>query len=499
MTRPKGVLHKSLSLRISLAMVSAIAVLLLAALLVMLGYSRRALKEEAFTKADQTLESTVLHVDNVLLSVEQAAGNFYWDILAHLNDPERLWTYVTRLVESNRHVAGAAVAFEPYFYKERGEYTMIYAHRTPSGSIVRADSFGSGPYTGQSWYAEPLKAGIPSWVNPLKNNDTEDDAIITFSLPLYYVKDGTPGIVGILGVDVSLATLSDIVLRAKPSPNAYATLLGSDGSFIVHPDTDKVMHHTIFTIKDKDSDSLFLKAARAMIAGETGWHRFSKDDANCLLFYKPFRRDSIPGRAMSDLSWSIGVVYPVNDIFGDYYRLLVIVVVIVVVSMVLLLLFFRRLTYSRLAPLRLLTASAQRIADGHFEDVIPDSRQQDEVGRLQTHFQQMQVALAQRIGELHQLTEKLKSHGRQLSEAYERTKVADRMKTEFMHNMTNQMLEPMEAIEKSVQRFETDDEDIARTDCAIIQKQGTTIIELIDDLLRLSVEKSNTIKTEAES
>ena len=439
MTRLNGVLKKSLSSRISLVMVFAIAVLLLAALLVMLRYSRRALKEEAFAKADQTLEATVLHVDNILLSVEQTAGNFYWDILLHLNEPERLRTYVTRLVESNRQIEGAAVAFEPYFYKDRGELTMFYPHRTPSGSIVQAESFGSRPYIEQSWYTEPLTTGKPCWINPLKNDDTEDDALISFCLPLYAVKNGVAGIVGVLGVDVSLAALSDIVLSTKPSPNSYATMLGSDGSFIVHPDSDKVLHHTIFTLNHKDTDPMFLETARAMMAGETGWHRFNNDGTDCLLF--------------------------------------------------------RWLIYRQLEPLHLLTESAQRIADGHFEDVIPDSRQQDEVGRLQNHFQQMQQSLSQRIGELYQLTEKLKDDGRRLSNA----KVADRMKTEFMHNMTNQMLEPVVRIEESVKRFETDDEDMARTDSAIIQKQGATITELLDDLLRLSVEKSNTIKTETES
>lgn len=499
MTRLNGVLKKSLSLRISLVMVFAIAVLLLAALLVMLRYSRRALKEEAFAKADQTLEATVLHVDNILLSVEQTAGNFYWDILLHLNEPERLRTYVTRLVESNRQIEGAAIAFEPYFYKDRGEQTMFYPHRTPSGSIVQAESFGSRPYIEQSWYTEPLTTGKPCWINPLKNDDTEDDALISFCLPLYAVKNGVAGIVGVLGVDVSLAVLSDIVLSTKPSPNSYATMLGSDGSFIVHPDSDKVLHHTIFTLNHKDTDPMFLETARAMMAGETGWHRFNNDGTDCLLFYKPFRRDSIPGRAMLDLGWSIGVVYPVNDIFGDSDRQLVIVVIIAVVSLLLLLVFCRWLIYRQLEPLHLLTESAQRIADGHFEDVIPDSRQQDEVGRLQNHFQQMQQSLSQRIGELYQLTEKLKDDGRRLSNAYEKAKIADRMKTEFMHNMTNQMLEPVVRIEESVKRFETDDEDMARTDSAIIQKQGATITELLDDLLRLSVEKSNTIKTETES
>lgn len=483
---------KTLSLRISLTIVLAIAVLLTAALFVMFRFSRKALKEEAFAKGSETVEAVVQNVDNILLSVEQTSGNFYWDILMHMTDSDRLSNDVRRLVESNPQIDGAAIAFEPGYFPGHGQYKMFYAHhagmagaREGESPIIMSATFGNRPYTEQRWYAEPLRKGTPCWVNPLKNDDTEENALITFSLPLYSAK----GVVGILGVDVALATLTDIVLAAKPSPNSYALMLGSDGSFIVHPDTDKLMHHTIFTLKHKDTDPEFIETARAMMAGRTGSHRFNNDGTDCLLFYKPFHRDSVPGRAMIELGWSIGVVYPVNDIFGDYNRLLVIVIAIVVVSLLLLLVLCRAFTHRLLLPLRMLTNSVQRIAEGDYDSTIPDSCQQDEVGRLQDHFQQMQQSLSQRVGELQQLTDELRRHGRQLEETYERAKEGDRMKTDFLHNMTNQMLAPVDAIAESVGRLGDCSEETAPHDCDVIQKQGKIITVLLNDLLTLSLEK----------
>ena len=72
------ILTRTLSLRLSLMTVFAIALLLIAALSVMFHFARETLRHEAIYDAEHTLESTSLHIDNILLSVEQTAGNFYY-------------------------------------------------------------------------------------------------------------------------------------------------------------------------------------------------------------------------------------------------------------------------------------------------------------------------------------------------------------------------------------------------------------------------------------
>ena len=183
---------------------------------------------------------------------------------------------------------------------------------------------------------------------------------------------------------------------------------------------------------------------------------------------------------MEDLGWSVGIVYPEDDIFGDYNRLLYIVLAIAVVGLLLLLVLSHAVTHRRLLPLRMLAKSAQRIADGHYDEPIPDSRQQDEVGRLQNHFKNMQQSLAVQVGELQRSTAELNEQGEILHAAYEQAKEADRVKTAFLHNMTNQMTKPMAAISADVEKLTAGPLTAVVDD---IQQQGEAITELLDNLL----------------
>ena len=86
--------------------IAALATLLMVALLIMLFFSRKVVKEEALHDAEQTLEATVQSIDNILLSVEQASGNVYWKIIrSHLQGDGREDIYVSKLVETNPYIA----------------------------------------------------------------------------------------------------------------------------------------------------------------------------------------------------------------------------------------------------------------------------------------------------------------------------------------------------------------------------------------------------------
>ena len=490
MSRLGKFISKTLSVRISFMVVCPFALLLSAALLVMFIFSRKAVEEEALQKAEQTLDATLLNIDNILLSVEQSAGNIYYDLLFHLDQPDRMFTYCRQLLEANPYITGCAIAFEPDYYKEHGQYFMAYMYRSRRGGlssttspIIQKETFGNVPYSEQVWYTKPMETGSPCWLGPLKGSETDGEAIITFSLPVF-AKGGQK--VGVMGVDMSLSLLSDIVLSAKPSPNSYATLLGSDGSYIVHPDKNKILRQTIADLTDPSAK----EAAQLMVSGETGYRFFRLKGEGCYVFYKPFKRAVVPGRSTDDIGWSVGIIYPEDDIFGDYRQLLYVVLAVACAGLLLLFILCQLFTHRLLMPLRMLTQSAQRIADGHYDEPIPDSHQHDEVGSLQHHFQQMQLALAAKMSELDQLTASLKERGEVLGEAYEQAKEADRMKTTFLHNMTNQMIHPVGTIITDVSELCDHCQDMSRQQSAVlvdrILEQSTTVTELLNDLLEVS-------------
>jgi methyl-accepting chemotaxis protein/sigma-B regulation protein RsbU (phosphoserine phosphatase) len=147
--------------------------------------------------------------------------------------------------------------------------------------------------------------------------------------------------------------------------------------------------------------------------------------------------------------------------------------------------------HRRLLPLVLLTKSAHRIANGHYDESIPDSHQDDEIGQLQNHFQQMQLALAKHVEELENMNIELQERGERLRVAYHQAQAADRLKTSFLHNMTNQMLSPVQMMSERVtdlyqmQTMKSQDVDRMADD---IQKQGEVITDLLNHLLELSKE-----------
>lgn len=487
-------INRTLSVRLSLMVVSAMAILLMASLIVMLHFSRKAVKEEAILKASQTLEGTMLRLDNVLLSVEQASGNIYYSLQPHLDQPDKIHTSCRKLVESNRFIVGCAIAFKPYYFKDQELFLSYFRHTEgglngPESPVIQENTFGNSPYTEQTWFTETMSSNKPDWRSPLQGLDVDMEPIVSFCLP---ISDANRTTLGVMRVDVSLSLLSHIVLEGKPSPNSYCTLLEDDGSFIVHPDSNKLLHQ--FTETHQEVDPAMKEAAKAMVSGETGYRPFKMNHADYYIFYAPFKRAAVQGRSMEYLGWSIGIIYPEDDIFGDYNRLLYNVLAIATIGLLLLYVFSRVVIHRQLLPLRLLTKSAQHIANGNYNEIIPDSQQHDEIGDLQNHFQQMQQSLATNVGELEQLTVTLEKQGKELRAAYEQAQQADHMKTAFLHNMTDQMIGPAAAISHDVDELcdfnssKSKEETIRLADD--IQHQGKTITELLNNLLHVSEEET---------
>lgn len=479
---------KTLSLRLSLMMVFAIGVLLIVSLIVMFHFSWLAMKTEAMNDAEQTLEGTSQHIDNVLMSVEQSAGNIYFDMIRHLDDPEQMYAYARRVVESNRYIVGCAIVFKPDYYPGRKLF-MAYIHREDNqlgkSELVRQETFTNQPYTEQVWYTEPMEKGMALWTDPLKNEDTEDKALVTFCLPIY---DKSRTCVGVMATDLPISLLSQIVLSAKPSPNGYSTMLANNGSYIVHPDSSKLNYQTVFYQMQQGAHPSKLEAAEAMVAGEEGFKAFYDKGERWYVFYKPFKRDAAPGRTEGDLGWSVGVVYPNDDIFGVFNKLLYILIAIAFGCLLVFLILCQWITHRQLLPLRMLTRSTQRIAKGNYDETIPDTDREDEIGQLQEHFQEMQRSLAVHIGQLEELSANLKERNEELEKAYIQAQKADKMKTIFLHNMTNQMVDPSNQITVNVSSlcnlYESGQMDESETVVENISEQSKVMVDMLNDMLQ---------------
>lgn len=487
----KNIINRTLSFRISLLVVSSVAILLLTALFLVLGYSYKVVKKEAELNANETLDYTIQRIDNVLLSVEQSSGNLYWEIVLDLDQPQKMHTYARKLVETNPYVIGCAIAMKPYYYKDNARLFMAYYYKKTNKDggkdIVRSATFSDSDYDTQEWYLKPMQTGTPCWIDPIKTASKENEAITTFSLPLYD-KDGK--VVGVLGVDVSTVLLSDIIHDAKPTPNSYAVLTDKDGLFLIYPDSSWLFHQDRYEERFMNADATVKETAMDMRAGKTGYRLIHTSKGDYYVFYKPFTRSEATWRVRQDLNWSAAVVFPEDDIVGDINHLRNVVILIAIIGLLLLFILCRIILHHLLSPLRILTRSATRIARGQYNETIPDNAHSDEVGTLQKNFRRMQLSLSEQISKLNNVTATLQEKGKGLEETYEKAKEAENMKTAVLHNMTNKMLEPVNTISSDVEalrtRYQTmSDEEAAKYD-KNIQKQSKVITKLLDELLKAS-------------
>ena len=478
------------------------ALLLLAMTLGILAYfSHMALREEAIRNAEQTLEGTVQNIDNILLSVEQSTGNIYYDLLKHLDDPDRMFTYSRALVESNPNIVGCAIAFKPGYYPDRDLF-MAYVHRKTSpthghSNLETSETFANRPYTEQIWYSEPMKTGEVGWIDPLKGMDTEDnEPLITFCLPF---TDGGNERVGLIAVDVSINQLSKIILAAKPSANGYSVLLGHNGAYIVHPDKEKLSNPMIFSQKEQNVDPSEIEAAETMLAGKRGMKEFRRGNSDWCVFFKPFERVRWEGRSVGAIGWSVGVVCPEEDIFDTHNTLLFLVVTIAIVGLVLFFVLCSWMIRRQLKPLRRLTRSAQHIADGNYNESLPYNDRHDEIGLLQEQFEQMQRSLQQQVDELEDDTAQLQQHGDMLRTAYDKTLESDEMKSSFLHYMTKQMAVSTESIDGSVttlcNNYHYLSQQQKERQVDNIERRTQTIVELLNHIAHFT--ESNTKKEAA--
>jgi sigma-B regulation protein RsbU (phosphoserine phosphatase) len=394
MKNPIKYIRKSLSARLSLWIVLFAALVFFASLGFMFVESRKTVRQEAESRASQVLESTVLRVNGLLDRVVVATNNLEWLVLRHLDSPDSMFVYARCFLENNPDLNGCSIAFEPYFFKDRGRYFSAYSYNDNGNIFVTQEGNDQYEYFYMDWYQLAKLLDHPCWTEPFFDFNSQDiyskEMITSYCKPIK--KQGQ--YVGTIAVDLSLKWLSNTVSSVKPYPNSYSIMIGEGGTYFVHPDTTKLFYQSIFTPMMETSDTTLTALGHAMQRGEEGMKEFSIDGERCYVFYKP----------LGSTGWSVAIVCPESDIYGGYNRLQSTVACIAFIGLLIMLLMFRRIVGKELRPLEELASQTEAIASGNFEMPLPVDGRTDEIGQLTQSFDNMQHSLVNYIEELKKTT-----------------------------------------------------------------------------------------------
>lgn len=331
----KTVVKKSRGTGLLLVLVAAAT--LEATTLIQYVSSQRMLKREASQRAESELRATRNQIMDVVDQAEAAVHNSIWIARWCLDYPDSLVVVSRRIVEENPSVMGSTFALVPGYNKNHPLFSP-YVCRSADGNIeIKSLATEEYDYPSQEWFTEPLNYGIGYWSEPYVDTGGGNVLMTTYSVP---VTDEAGRIAAVLTADVSLDWLTDLVGSVRVYPNAFSVMISREGTIMVSPVEEFNMQRSIqdYAKGARDTANFNILAA-AMLTGKSG---------NLVLGQRRRERTSVFYGPVEKTGWSMAIVIPDSEIYGEIRRMGVLVGILMLVGLSMLILILTATARSQL-------------------------------------------------------------------------------------------------------------------------------------------------------
>jgi sigma-B regulation protein RsbU (phosphoserine phosphatase) len=388
--------HQRLSVKLSVLILASTTLIFLAAFGYNYHASRQLVLKNVQENARNLTQSAVSKIELTLNSVEKPPRYLASLLEMFPYSRQDLLKQIKEMVVKNEDIFGSTVAFEPYAYDRSRRYFAPYFNED-SGQ-VKLSYLGSKDYQYflWDWYMIPKVLDKAIWSEPYFDEGGGNIVMSTYSVPFYRDVRGVRAFTGVVTADMSLDSLVDIISRISIYKSGYAFLISQNGVFVAHPDRKLIMRESIFTLAESAGDAELRKIGRNMIGGKSGFVSLGQyfTGKKSWMYYAP----------LSTVGWSIGVIVPEEELFGDLRKLSRTVLMIGVAGFIFLFAVVVFISSTITRPLRELAIRTTEIARGSLDMVLPPTRARDEVGALTHSFEDMRVALKEYITNLKETT-----------------------------------------------------------------------------------------------
>ena len=296
---------KSLQTKSSLALLITAAALIELTAAVQYWYAKKGIREEVEQRAKSELKVKNLEIQNILTAVEVAVKNHTWEAEQLLAFPDSMYSVARRLAEQNDQIVGVGVTFLPNYYPQKGYWFEPYV-KAEKGKPAEMNQLGSEShdYTQKDFFTIPMKSGEPYWSEPYLDTDGAREMVTTYSYPL---RDKTGKVVAIMGADVSLDWLEELINASHIYPSSYNMMISRTGQLMVCPVESLVMRQSIQEVTAGMKDTTMRTINRDMMAGRSGQTAVTDDKGQKnYVFYAPVKGNT---------GWSMAVVCSDREIF----------------------------------------------------------------------------------------------------------------------------------------------------------------------------------------
>ena len=323
-------MQSSLSKRLTYRIMAVVLVMMAVIAGVVYNMVKEYMLDEAKERYKNMLLSSHEELRRHLSDVYVASKNNMHDIERDIDNPDRMFSHMERIVRQNADIVCCAMLFKQDYYPSKGRVFVPCARLDSADRLVvsRIDSTYNSYFYGE-WFQEQMKKDKGCWTKAYFESaffaaGQEPRLLTTYTAPIHN-HDGQP--VALLAADVSLEYLRDEMMEDVTKMNAqfkgnrehqaYSFVIDHEGTYIIHPDEKRMLRDTL------KADTIMtdeIGSATAVIDGVPSW-----------IYY----------RKIKYVNWTMAVVVPDDVIMFNGRMLNIIILLTMVLGLLAIYLFCR--------------------------------------------------------------------------------------------------------------------------------------------------------------
>ncbi len=323
-------MQSSLSKRLTYRIMAVVLVMMAVIAGVVYNMVKEYMLDEAKERYKNMLLSSHEELRRHLSDVYVASKNNVHDIERDIDNPDRMFSHMERIVRQNADIVCCAMLFKQDYYPSKGRVFVPCARLDSADRLVvsRIDSTYNSYFYGE-WFQEQMKKDQGCWTKAYFESaffagGQEPRLLITYTVPIHD-HDGHP--VALLAADMSLEYLRGEMMEDVTKMNAqfkgnrehqaYSFVIDHEGTYIIHPDEKRMLRDTL------KADTIMtdeIGSATAVIDGVPSW-----------IYY----------RKIKYVNWTMAVVVPDDVIMFNGRMLNIIILLTMVLGLLAIYLFCR--------------------------------------------------------------------------------------------------------------------------------------------------------------
>ncbi|WP_252231652.1 methyl-accepting chemotaxis protein [Clostridium sp. ZBS15] len=251
----------------------------------------------------------------------------------------------------------------------------------------------------KQWYWDTLKTGKLYYTPPYVDGVT-GKMVISMTYPIL---DDNGKSVGAVGIDYMVDKLPDIMKQYKVGESGYTFLLASDGTFMYHPDTKKVIEDNLTKY-----DGTAGEVGKKMINGEKGTAVYNLDNQDRYVAYAPVKANG----------WSVATVILKSEVQQQIKSFNLILCLTYFIGLIVLITVIYLVIKMILREIPKLLEGIRRIAEGDLTSKI-DIKSKDEIGQIADEINNMNLNIKNIVENIATNSQNVSASGEELSAVIE--------------------------------------------------------------------------------